>query len=193
MLTKKQAAFVAAIIEGKSAGAAYKDAFNPDTTNPDSLRALASRERQKPSVREAIEIGLTAIAAEAIQSAVWSERASVIARVRDIETIDMEIKRRLDGLRIELDGITSDHSLTEAEQKQRLGRAMQKALVGRDLINTKQAIYAALDVMTASKEGEGKTPMFLEILNKTLEAYPIDPNAYAAPPPVGGYHPGETE
>ena len=71
MLSKKQAEFVAAIIQGTGAGEAYRQAFHPKTENPDSLRALASKERKKPEVSEAITNGLAAIAAEAIQGALY--------------------------------------------------------------------------------------------------------------------------
>lgn len=187
MLSKKQAEFVAAIIQGTGAGEAYRQAFHPKTENADSLRAMASKERKKAEVAEAIANGLAAIAAEAIQGALWSERASIISRIQDIEAINAEIRRRLEGLSIEIEGINADETLSDAEKKQRIGKSMQRALIGRDLINAKQTIYAALDLLTASRNDTTQVPMFIELLNKSLENDPINPDDYTAPPPSGGY------
>lgn len=157
MLSKSQSQFVAAIISGRPAGEAYRDSFHPNTDNPDSLRALASKERRKPDVANAIAAGLKDIHNDAIHSALWSHRAAIVARIKDLSQIETEIKRRADGLRMEIDGINADPDLPAAQKLQLVGRAMQRSLLGRDTIAAKQSIYAALDVLTANDEEQDKS------------------------------------
>lgn len=177
MLSKKQSEFVTHIIEGTPPGQAYKLAFAPKTDNADSLRAMASKERRKPEVNAAIEDGLQALKAEAIQGALWNFRASVISRMNDIETIDMEIQRRLDGLDMEIEGIQA-HWYAPSEKKQLIGKAMQRALIGRDLLATKQMIYASLDAMAGgSDRPESAAARFID-----ATTFDENPNDYAATP-----------
>lgn len=187
MLSKKQSQFVAAIIAGTPAGAAYKAAFEPQTDNPDCLRALASKERHKPAVAAAIETGLQTIQADAINSALWSRRASIVARMKDLAQIESEISRRSDGLRIEIDGIRNDPDLTDAQKAQRIGRAMQRPVCSRDLVAAKQAIYAALDEIAGTDGDKPELSMAARILQLSIDAIKEDPDAYTAPPPAKTY------
>lgn len=182
MLSKKQSEFVALIIQGTSPGEAYRQAFKPASDSPDSLRAMASRLRRNPDVAAAIRDGLDCIARDAIQGALWSERASIVARVRDLDLIDAEIKRRLDGLAMECEGIQTDPELSECEKKRLMGRAMEKALLARDLVSAKQAIYGALDALTS---GTSAPSAFMPKLNYLL-SLTEDPDTYTAPAPSPG-------
>jgi len=174
-LNKKQIAFVNMIINGEPSGLAYKAAFNPKTDNPDSLRAMASRERRKHEVEGAIIDGLQGIKDDAIQGALWNKRASIIARMNDLETIDLEIQRRQDGLELEIQGI-QEGIYCPAEKKELIGRAMQKNLLGRDLFATKRDIYADLDNF------ENESAKQSDLTNQFLQAtdFSENPNEYAA-------------
>lgn len=176
-MTKKQSAFVAYIIEGESAANAYKKAFEPGTSNPDSLRSLASRERRRPEVADAIADGLRRLKNEAIEGALWNRRASIVARMNDLAAIEDENARRLDGLNMEIDGIRASVTLTDAEKMQLIGRAMQRPLVSRDIIAAKLAIYDTLDGMS-----ETETDAAAKYANEFVRAttFDVDPTAYAA-------------
>lgn len=178
MLSKKQSQFVALIIQGTPAGDAYLDAFHPDTSNRDSLRAMAARERRKPAVNEAITKGLEALHADAVQGAIWSQRAATVARIQDLGAIDAELQRRADGLQMEIDGIQADETLSDAKKAQLIGRAMQRPILGRDLLTAKQLIYAALDCSVVTDGADQPISMAARILQLSVDAIKENPDDY---------------
>ena len=178
MLNRKQAQFVALIIQGTPSGDAYQAAFHPDTANRDSLRAMAARERRKPAVSEAIAKGLEALHADAVQGAIWTQRAAMVARIQDIGAIDAELQRRADGLQMEIDGIQADETLADARKKQLIGRAMQRPILGRDLLTAKQMIYAALDGHAITDGADQPISMAARILQLSVDAITENPDDY---------------
>mgnify|MGYP003413172152 CR=1 FL=1 len=174
-LNRKQVAFVNLIINGEPSSLAYKIAFQPKTDNPDSLRAMASRERRKDEVEAAIIDGLQEIKDDAVQGAIWSRRASIIARMNDLELIDQEIQRRQDGLEMEIQGIREGF-YGQHEKKEMIGRAMQRNLLGRELFAAKQMIYASLDAF------DGETVKQADLTASFVDSTDFDenPDEYAA-------------
>ena len=54
-LTEKQKAFAQQLAAGKTQAEAYKLAFNVDNSPIESVRTMASREANKPEIRQAVE------------------------------------------------------------------------------------------------------------------------------------------
>lgn len=152
-LSAKDAAFVEAILQGESAPNAYRTAFG-GTQNPASVRSLASRVMRKEAVQLAIRDGLEAQRNEAIQSGLWNWRTSIAARIRILESIEGEINRRQRGLQIELDGIEADKEASEEEKAQRKGRAMQRPLIDKGLVQSQVAICDTLDALAFTQDSK---------------------------------------
>ena len=146
-LKRKEAAFVRLVLQGVPNQEAYKQAFG-GTDNPASVRSLVSRVLRRPNVAAAIHEGFERQHKDAIETGIWTRRASIVARLKVQEAIQTEIERRKEGLQKELDGIEADTTLTDADKEQRKGRAMQRPLISRDLITAQLTVCDSLDAMT---------------------------------------------
>lgn len=150
-MNAKQMEFVAQILQGTTTNEAYHKAFG-GTDNAASIRSLASRQLQNKDVRAAISEGLQAQRTAAIECGLWSRAVSIAIRLKILQSLQAEMERRQRGLDEELAGIEADNELTDAKKRQLKGRAMQRAVVGRDIVCAQISLCDTLDRLTTTTD-----------------------------------------
>ena len=150
-MNKQQIEFVGYILQGETTNAAYHAAFG-GTDNAASIRSLASRQLRNPDVQAAIKEGLAEQRAAAIECGTWTRAVSIAMRTNILAALQAEMERRQQGLNEELAGIEADSELTDAKKRQLKGRAMQRAVVGRDIVSAQISLCDTLDRLTTTTD-----------------------------------------
>ena len=142
-LTKRETAFIEALIEGTPAADAYQTAFQ---TKPgakrNALRALASALIRKPHIAGALKDAETAARSELAHSLKWSLEKSVSVRLKAFDALQADIERRADALKDEINAIEASDQPDKAILS---ARTRQRVIFGREELKAISAACDALD------------------------------------------------
>lgn len=147
-MTVQETAFCEVYIKTGNASEAYAASHKDCTSNPDSVRSLASRFIRRQNVAAYIQAYLNRVKESAIECGIWSREQSLIERRDKLNALNADIETRKQTLKTAIELIQNDETLSNADKAQRIIQAIQRPVYGRDTIEAHKSLCDSLDALT---------------------------------------------